>query len=246
MNPTIETILNHVSVRSFTNQALTEDQIKQLVTAAQAASSASFQQAYTIIGVTDPELKMKIADLAGGQKFIAEGGHFFVFCADVHRHQRIAEELNMDISDTIEGIDAVLVGAIDATLAAQNLVLAAESMGLGVCYIGGVRDGIVGISELLHIPDYVAPVFGVVVGYPNERNDTKPRLPFEAIYHENHYNKDTDDVIKQYDEVTKNYYSSRAGTKQNKVWSESAVRSLARHPRTFMKDFLTGKGWAKR
>lgn len=98
MNQTIETILNHVSVRSFTEQALTEDQIRQLVTAAQAASSASFQQAYSIIGVTDPELKQKIAEHAGNQPFISEGGHFFVFCADVNRHKQMAEELDMDIS----------------------------------------------------------------------------------------------------------------------------------------------------
>ncbi|MCG7381556.1 oxygen-insensitive NADPH nitroreductase [Paenibacillus sp. ACRRY] len=245
MNSTIETILNHVSVRSFTDQPLTQEQIKQLVTAGQAASSASFQQAYTIIGVSDQELKMKIADLAGGQKFIAEGGHFFVFCADVNRHKQIAEDMNIDISGTIEGMDAILVGAIDASLAAQNLVLAAESMGLGVCYIGGVRDGIIGISDLLNIPEYVAPVFGIVVGYPNERNDTKPRLPFEAVYHENNYNNDTKGLINQYDELTKLYYSTRSGIKQNKIWSESAVGSFVRHPRTFMKKFLTDKGWAK-
>ena len=245
MNQTIETLLNHVSVRSFTDQALTEEQVKQLVTAAQAASSASFQQAFSIIGVTDPELKKKISEEAGGQTFITEGGHFFVFCADVNRHKQLAEDLDMDISKTIEGIDAVLVGAIDATLAAQNLVVAAESMGLGICYIGGVRDGIIKISELLNIPEFVFPVFGIVVGYPNERNETKPRLPFEAIYHENHYNNNTKDIIKQYDEVTKLYYATRKGTKRNHTWSESAVASFIRHPRKFMKDFLNGKGWAR-
>lgn len=246
MNQTIETILNHVSVRSFTEQALTEEQIRQLVTAAQAASSASFQQAYSIIGVTDPELKQKIAEHAGNQPFISEGGHFFVFCADVNRHKQMAEELDMDISETIEGIDAALVGAIDATLAAQNLVIAAESMGLGVCYIGGVRDGIIKISELLDIPEYVFPVFGLVVGYPNERNDTKPRIPFEGIYHINRYNSDTKKILKQYDETTKLYYANRSESKSNRTWSKTAIGSFARHPRSFMKDFLNRKGWAKR
>ncbi|MFL0475427.1 oxygen-insensitive NADPH nitroreductase [Priestia sp. 179-F W1.4 NHS] len=246
MNQTIETILKHVSVRSFTNRPLTEEQIKQLVTAAQAASTASFQQAYSIIGVTDPELKQKIAKLAGDQPFIAEGGHFFVFCADVNRHKQMAEDLEIDITETIEGIDAALVGAIDASLASQNLVIAAESMGLGVCYIGGVRDAIIEISELLDIPDYVFPVFGLVVGYPAKRNDHKPRIPFEGIYHTNGYNSNTKEIIKQYDETTKLYYENRSGNKQSRTWSDTAIGSLARLPRSFMKDFLNSKGWAKR
>lgn len=245
MNSTLETILKHVSVRSFTKQSLTDEQVRQLVTAAQAASSASFQQAYSIIGVTDQALKSKIAQHAGNQGFIAEGGHFFVFCADVNRHKQLAEDLNMDIQHTIEGIDAVLLGAIDATLAAQNLVIAAESMGLGVCYIGGVRDGIIEISELLQIPDFVFPVFGLVVGYPNERNDIKPRIPFEGIYHENYFNNDKKDILKQYDEEAKLYYSNRTGAKRNQTWSESAIGSFIRHPRNFMKDYLNTKGWAK-
>ncbi|ANY70232.1 NADPH-dependent oxidoreductase [Paenibacillus sp. BIHB 4019] len=245
MNQTIETILKHVSVRSFTKQTLSERQVRQLVTAAQAASSASFQQAYSIIGVTDPDLLKKIAEEAGHQPFIAEGGHFFVFCADVNRHQQLAEELGMDISKTLEGIDAALLGAIDASLAAQNLVLAAESMGLGVCYIGGVRDGIIKISEWLNLPDYVYPVFGIAVGYPNERNEIKPRIPFEAIYHENQYNVHTKDMIKQYDEAMTLYYAARAGEKRKHTWSESAISSFIRHPRSYMKSFLNGRGWAR-
>lgn len=158
----------------------------------------------------------------------------------------MAEDLDMDITETIEGIDAALVGAIDASLAAQNLVIAAESMGLGVCYIGGVRDGIIKISELLDIPEYVFPVFGLVVGYPNERNDIKPRILFEGIYHTNRYNSHTKDIIKQYDETTKLYYSNRSGRKSNRTWSETAIGSLAHLPRSFMKDFLNRRGWAKR
>ncbi|MEK4664537.1 oxygen-insensitive NADPH nitroreductase [Priestia sp. FSL H7-0729] len=243
MNKTIETMLNHVSVRSFKDQGLTEDQVEKLVIAAQAASSASFQQAYSIIGVTDPGLKQQIAELAGNQPFITEGGHFFIFCADVNRHKQMAEELNMDITETIEGIDAVLLGAIDATLAAQNLVIAAESMGLGICYIGGVRDGIIEISELLHIPDHVFPVFGLVVGYANERNNRKPRIPLEGIYHTNRYDNHKKEIIKQYDETTKLYYEETRN--QSRSWSDTAIGSLKRLPRSFMKDYLNDKGWAK-
>ncbi|MEJ8305158.1 oxygen-insensitive NADPH nitroreductase [Saccharibacillus sacchari] len=245
MNPTIGTLMNHVSVRAFTEQPLSEEQVKLLVRAAQAASSASFQQAYSIIGVTDPALKTQMAELAGGQPFIAEGGHFFVFCADTYRHKQIAEAKNLDISPTIEGIDALLVGTIDATLAAQNLTVAAESMDLGVCYIGGVRDGIIDIADALHIPNHVVPVFGLAVGYPAERNEIKPRLPFDAVYHENRYNTDTLELVKGYDEETRLYYSKRNGQPSTRTWSDTAIGSLIRLPRSFMKEFLTGRGWAK-
>lgn len=144
----------------------------------------------------------------------------------------MAEDLEIDITETIEGIDAALVGAIDASLASQNLVIAAESMGLGVCYIGGVRDAIIEISELLDIPDYVFPVFGLVVGYPAKRNDHKPRIPFEGIYHTNGYNSNTKEIIKQYDETTKLYYENRSGNKQSRTWSDTAIGSLARLPRS--------------
>ncbi len=245
MNQAIETIQNHVSVRAFTKQPLSADQVRQLVTAAQAASSASFQQAYSIIGVTDPELLQEIAEEACGNMFITDGGHFFVFCADVNRHKQLADEAQVDISKAINGIDAILVGAIDAALAAQNLVIAAESMGLGACYIGGIRDGIVKISELLHIPDYVFPVFGLIVGYPAECNDHKPRIPFEAIYHVNQYNNDTQAILQHYDEEMRLYYATRSGGKRDQTWSDSVLRSFLRHSRGHMKKFLNDRGWAQ-
>jgi FMN reductase (NADPH) len=244
LNQTIETIQKHVSVRAFTKQALSEEQVRQLVTIAQAASSASFQQAYTIIGVTDPALLQKIA-VACNNLFITDGGHFFVFCADVNRHKQLADDAQVDISKALNGIDAILVGAIDAALAAQNMVIAAESMGLGACYIGGVRDGIIVISELLQIPDYVFPVFGLVVGYPNECNDHKPRIPFAAIYHVNGYNNNTKAILQQYDEEMRLYYATRSGERRNQTWSESAIRSFIRHSRGHMKKFLNDRGWAQ-
>ena len=110
MNQTIQTIQNHVSVRAFTKQPLSEEQVRLLVTAAQAASSASFQQAYSIIGVTDPDLLKKISEEACNNDFIMDGGHFFVFCADVNRHKQLADDAQVDISKAINGIDAIIVG----------------------------------------------------------------------------------------------------------------------------------------
>lgn len=92
MNNTIETILNHRSIRSFTDELLTAEEIDTLVKSAQAASTSSYVQAYSIIGVTDKEKKRKLAALAGNQPYVENNGHLFVFCADLYRHKKLAEE----------------------------------------------------------------------------------------------------------------------------------------------------------
>ena len=138
-----------------------------------------------------------------------------------------------------------MAGAVDATLAAQNMAIAAESLGLGTCYSGGIRDGIVQIAPLLNIPDDVFPVLGLVVGYPQKRNALKPRLPFESIYHENHYNPHTEKMIAEYDQETNQYYTDRLGQVTDRSWSKTATTSFKTHPRAFMKRFLNEHGLAK-
>ncbi|MFV0559668.1 MAG: oxygen-insensitive NADPH nitroreductase [Enterococcus sp.] len=247
MNKTMETQVNHVSVRSFTEQVLSEEQIKELVTVAQSASSSNFQQAYSIIDIQEQTLREQIAELAGNQPFLAKGGNLFIFCADVHRQSQLSKEQEIDIQKILGGMETTLLATIDASVAAQNMVVAAESMGLGACYIGGVRDGIVEISELLDLPEYVYPAFGLIIGYPQgEKNALKPRLPFEAVYHQNKYSQDKKELIDQYEETTKAYYEERSGKKENRTWGNSTVGSFVRKPRKFMKEFLNSKGFAKR
>lgn len=231
---------------SLVSKKLTQEEIKTLVAAAQAASTASYQQSYSIIGVEDPRLMKEIAAVAGNQPFIAEGGHFFIFCADLYRIKKMAEAKGIDLTETLSGIDASIVGAVDASLAAQNLAIAAESMGLGICYIGGVRDAIIEITELLDLPDYVYPVFGIAIGHPIETNEKKPRIPFEGIYHENTYSRNKEDIIHAYDDETKCYYAKRTKTNAERSWSTTAIGSFSRLPRLFMKEYLNQRGLSKR
>lgn len=246
-NTTLETLRNHVSVRDLMPGNLTADQIHQLVTVAQAAPTASFQQSYSIIGVTDATLRQQIARHAGGQHFVAEGGTLFVFCADLSRARRLAHDRGINIDPTLDGIDATLAGTVDATLAAQNMAVAAESLGLETCYSGGIRDGIVEVAQLLDIPADVFPVLGLVIGQPRHRNALKPRLPFAAVYHENHYHNDAakEQAVQDYDVLTNRYYAQRPGHPTDRSWSQTAIASFRQHPRTFMRDFLHRHGLAK-
>ena len=106
-----------------------------------------------------------MAEIAGNQSYVANNGHFFIFCADLYRHEVIGKLEQADVIPSIESKEKFMVALIDTALAAQNAALAAESMGLGICYIGGLRTDLEKVRELLHIPKRVIPLFGLAVGY---------------------------------------------------------------------------------
>ncbi|WP_226645037.1 oxygen-insensitive NADPH nitroreductase [Mesobacillus subterraneus] len=241
MNQVVETILNHRSVRNFKKQALDREQVEGIVKSAQAASTSSFIQAYSIIGVTDQNKKDKLAEIAGNQAYVAANGHFFVFCADLHRHKVIAEKEGTNLDDSIESTEKFMVALIDAALAAQNAAVAAESMGLGICYIGGIRNDLEAVKEVLKTPDYVIPLFGMAVGYPDQETDVKPRLPLEHVYMENEYQQDQalfERQLDDYNTVTSQYYRERTGGKREDTWTGQMAKMLGRKSRMYMKEFV--------
>lgn len=245
VNSIIETILNHRSVRNFEDKPLTKEQITTIVQSAQSASTSSFIQAYSIIGVTDEEKKRKLAELAGNQSYVAENGHFFVFCADLYRHELISEMEQTDMSESLESTEKFMVMVIDAALAAQNAAIAAESIGLGICYIGGIRNNLPEVCELLKTPKRVIPLFGLAVGYPEKLNDKKPRLPLPHIYHENQYEQDLSIIkgqLKEYNEIISNYYNERTGGKRQDTWTEQMADMLRQPRRMYMQDFIKKHG----
>lgn len=249
MNDVIKTILHHRSIRKFEDQLLSDEQIKTIVKSAQAASTSSYIQAYSIIGVKDTEKKKQLAELAGGQAYVAENGHFFVFCADLHRHQLIAEMHQQDSGEVLESTEKFMVAVIDATLAAQNAVLSAESMGLGAVYIGGLRNQLAEVCKLLKTPSQVLPLFGVAVGYPAHMPDQKQRLPLEHIYHEDEYEQNDDHYLEQlktYDQEISRYYEQRTNGKRKDTWTGQMAGLLARPSRMYMKEFVEEKGFNKR
>jgi FMN reductase (NADPH) len=241
MNETITTILNHRSIRDFKDKQLSDEQIKTIVSSAQAASTSSFIQAYSIIGIKDKEKKRKLAEIAGNQEYVAQNGHLFVFCADLNRHERIGEMEGKDILASIESTEKFMVALIDAALAAQNAAIAAESMGLGICYIGGIRNNLEAVKELLKTPERVIPLFGMTVGYPERVNDQKPRLPLEHVYHEEEYQQDKEVYLRQlqqYDQIISTYYEQRTDGKRKDRWTEQMAKMLEKQTRTYMKDFI--------
>lgn len=235
MNPTIETIMNHRSIRKFKDTALSNEQVALLVDAAQHTSSSNFLQLYSIIGVTDPEKKAALAEV-GKQPYIAEAGHLFVMVADLHRNENIAKQFEKDTS-IVQYTDRFFAAHTDAALAAQTLLLAAESMGLGGVFLGSLLNDAAKVISILELPVHTFPILGIAVGYPDQEPQLKPRLPLEQIYHENTYQVEEQpiDSLKEYDAVVAEYYDLRNANTRIDSFTNQAAKSMDSRNPTRMK-----------
>ncbi|MBD3896509.1 oxygen-insensitive NADPH nitroreductase [Halomonas sp. ML-15] len=240
MNPTIELLKSHRSIRKFTEQKIPRELLLELIRAGQAAATSSHVQAYSVIHVTDPAKREMIAELAGGQGYIASCADFLVFCADMKRPTDAAERTGATV---VRGMtEQLLVASVDVALMAQNVVVAAESEGLGICYIGGIRNNPQQISDLLGLPDHVYPVFGLCLGYPAQDPDVKPRLPVEAVLMENSYREERAPVA-AFDATMQTYYSERSGGNKDTDWSRNLTPLFDTKLRPHMRDFLVKRGF---
>ncbi|WP_067839885.1 oxygen-insensitive NADPH nitroreductase [Amphibacillus sediminis] len=232
MNETIKTIVNHRSIRKFKPKQLSQEEIDTIIHAASYASSSSYLMAYSIIGVTDQDKKQALANISG-QPYIAENGHFLIFCADYHRHMLHASNEDKElIANNVQSTEYFMIATVDATIAAQNAALAAESLGLGICYIGSIKRDMDKIDELFGLPDHVIPLFGLAIGYPDEEPEQKPRLPKDAVYFENHYPTDQNQAerLTEFDRTIHTYYQTRTTNKRSDQWTKQVIKHL-KNPR---------------
>ncbi|MDR3561622.1 MAG: oxygen-insensitive NADPH nitroreductase [Negativicutes bacterium] len=242
MNQVIDLLGSHSSVRNFTAKPVDDQLFKKMIQASQYASTSNHIQAYTIIRVNDPDKKKRLAALCGDQKHIEECPVFLVFCADLHR---IDKACSMN-AEKIEGgyTEGFILATVDTALVAQNIMIAAESVGLGGVYIGGMRNNPQDVCELLHIPHNVYPVFGMCLGYPERINDTKPRLPLSLVLKEDTYSTDGDDeILKEYDALISDYYRKRTNNKRSDTWTENTAALFKAKQRPHMRQFLTSRGF---
>ncbi|MGM1046287.1 MAG: oxygen-insensitive NADPH nitroreductase [Bacillota bacterium] len=247
MNETLSLLMNHRSIRKYTDRKVTEEQLEMIIAAGQMASSSSSVQAYSVIAVTDPEQKRALSALAGNQAYIVECPVFLVWCADLYRLQKVSEAHLGDQPSYVDSTENFIVATVDAALAAQNAAVAAESMGLGIVYIGGVRNQIAKFAEQLKLPELVYPVFGMCVGYPDQDPGIRPRLSLEGVLHYGTYDATkTVEEVKTYDNTYAEYMRARSGGKSTAAWSQFMAKRLSEPVRLHMKDFLQSKEFMKR
>lgn len=240
MTPTIELLRSHRSIRSFTDRPIEDAQREAIIAAAQSASSSSFLQCSSIVRVTDPALRQQLVGLTGGQPWVESAAEFWVFCADFNRHQQICPEAQLGLAEQL------LLGCVDTALMGQNAMIAAESLGLGGVFIGGIRNGIAEVTELLGLPKYVLPLFGFCLGWPEQVPQLKPRMPAAMLVHENRYQPVDPDVLASYDAQQEEYYLTRESNPRRESWSDHIRKTIIKESRPFMLDYLHKQGWATR
>lgn len=192
MHPAVAALLNHRSVRSFTQEPLPPQTLEQLVAAAQSASTSSNLQTWSVIAVEDQARKNRLAELAGGEgRHIRDCPLFLMWIADLARLDALGERRNLR-REGLDYLELLLVAVIDAALAAQNAAVAAEGMGLGIVYVGAMRNQPEAVAAELGLPPRAFGVFGMCVGRPDpgRRTGPKPRLPQAAVLHRERYEQE--------------------------------------------------------
>jgi nitroreductase len=211
-NAHLDLLLSHRSIRGYCPDPLPDGTLETLISAAQSAASSSNLQLWSAVSVRDQATKIELAKVAGGQKHIEQCPLFLVWLADLSRNERLASAENVTL-EAPPHFETFLVAAIDAALAAQNAVVAAESLDLSTVYIGAMRNDPLRVKELLGLPDQTMAVFGLCVGYaaPDTDNEVKPRLPQPAVVYSEKYGNAEEAALRgAYDELMTDF-SERQG-----------------------------------
>jgi len=224
---------SHRSIRSFTSQDIDDALLNDLLMTGLRSSSAGNMQTWSVIVTRDEAVKRKMVDLHNDQPMILEAPVLLTFCADVFRMREWIR-----VNNSKQGFDdflGFLTGTVDAIVAAQTVCLAAESVGLGICYLGTTWWAADEIIDLLALPKGVFPVTGVIVGYPDEDPPLRDRLPLDVMVHQEKYRHLTAEEIR-----------AAHAEREQKAWArytavESVAQKLADAGITNVTDYYTSE-----
>ncbi|MDR3495894.1 MAG: NADPH-dependent oxidoreductase [Ancalomicrobiaceae bacterium] len=248
-NDVLDTLLAHRSVRHYSDRALPPDALEMIIAAAQSAPTTSNLQAWSVIAVRDPGRKARLAKLAGNQQHVAKAPLLLVFVADLSRLRMIAAGCGQT-SEGLDYLESFIVAIADAAFAAQNTLVAAESIGLGGCYIGAMRNHPREVAAELGLPDEVFGVFGMTLGYPDAtvETDVKPRLPQTMVLHHEQYEQASPEALAIYDQRLRGFRSEQQMTDID--WTEQAARRIsdkrALMGRHVLREILQSRGFGLR
>ncbi len=252
-SPTLDLILAHASVRRYKPDPIPAPLVETLVRAGQRASTSSNMQTYSVVATTNKEKRLALSKIAGGQKHVAQAPLFLTWCADRFRLERACELRGY--TQNIGTMENFLVAAVDAAIAAQNTALAAESLGLGICYIGAIRSDPAAIIKLLKLPKGVFPITGMTIGYPATETHTRPRLPQKSILHWETYQQNQDESLLAYDQamIKTGIYKNRQvpipekeGETESYGWMEHTARRVSQEIRSNLRAEIEKQGFGLR
>ena len=241
MNTIIESLMNRKSIRVFEKKEIAQQDKELILTAATKAPTAGNQQLYTILDITDQGLKEKLAETCDHQPFIATAPLVLIFCADAKKW--VDAFVEADANPRKPGVGDLLLAVSDANIAAQNAVVAAQSLGIGSCYIGDIMENREEHKRLLGLPDWVFPAAMLVFGYPTQQqlDRVKPRrVDMQYIVHENTYQPFTGAQLR-------GMFENKLGHKTYEEWMQAFCerkynsdfsKEMSRSVRAYLKEFI--------
>lgn len=249
--PTIEQIYAHASVRNYKPDPVAAALVETIVAAGQRSSTSSNLQVYSVVAVTDAERRNRLAKLCGDQKHISQAPVFLAWCADFSRLERAGQQRGYQVA--ADYVESFLVAAVDAALAMQTSALAAESLGLGFCYIGGIRNRPADVIEMLALPRLVFPISGMTLGWPAFEHAIRPRLPLRSVLHWDEYDVSGEaEALAEYDRamIDTGIYRGRQvhvpgaeGEMEHYGWREHSARRASQPTRTHLREELRRQGF---
>jgi FMN reductase (NADPH) len=246
----IDLIRRHGSVRHYAADSVPTPMIETIVAAAQCSSTSSNLQMMSVVAVTDPAKRKQISEWCGNQAHIAQAPVLLIWCADLNRLDRACELRGY--RQVTEYVENFLVAATDAAIAAQSAALAAESLGLGICYIGSIRNRIQEVIDLLELPRLVFPISGMTVGWPGRPAVIRPRLATKTVLHWDSYNRNHDQALCEYDRamIETGIYEGRQvpvpgrpGELEDYGWMEHSARRVSQPARTDLREVMARQGF---
>ena len=250
-NATLDLLLSHRSVRHYTNDPLPDGALEAALAAAQSASTSSNLQLWSVIAVEDAERKQRLSIHAGNQAHVARAPLLLAWVVDLARLRRLGDSLGV-VTEGIDYFEAFLLAMVDTALAAQNAMAAFESLGLGGCYIGGLRNKPPEVAAELGLPPLTFALFGMTVGVPDPARPAhlRPRLPQEVMLMREQYawNEEQRSAIAAYDERLRVFQRDTGMKEQD--WAAQATTRLrdakALTGRDTMRVYLNGVGFKLR
>ncbi len=231
---------NRRTIRKYTNQQVSSELLNELLKVAAQSSNTGNMQAYSVVVTTDSEIKKQLAPTHFNQPMITNAPVVLTFCADFNRFTKWCEQRDADPG--YDNFQSFMAAAIDAIIFAQTFAVAAESAGLGICYLGTTTYNAGEIIDILNLPKLVVPVTTITVGYPAEIPELTDRLPMESVVHFETYTDFTANKInalyaeKENSEFYKNFVAENKKETLAQVFTD--VRYTKKNNEFFSEKFL--------
>ena len=251
ISDTIEQIYQHGSIRKYKEEPVPIPMIESIIAAAQRSSTSSNLQTYSVVAVTDMNRREELASLCGNQGHIRQAPVFLAWCADLSRLERVCQIRGYE--QVTSHVENFLVSAVDAAIAMQTATLAAESLGLGMCYIGAIRNNPGEVIKLLKLPRLVFPVSGMTLGWPDTEARYRPRLPLREVLHWEVYSQEgQEEALREYDKemIATGVYKGRQvqvpGSEEeweDLGWMEHSAKRASQSVRIDLRSILSDQGF---